>query len=179
MAEPQNAHTEVPSQGHGGFPPFQKETFASQLLWLAITFVVLYVVMAKVALPRVGSIIEARRARIDGDLAEANRLKTDTEKAMADYEKALAAARSRAQAIAAEQRAALNAEAEKRRKALEDELNAKLAAADQTIAATKAQAMTNVRDIAADAAAAIVTRLTGAPPADSVVASAVDTVLKG
>jgi len=177
MAETQS-HTEVPSEGHGTFPPFQKDTFASQLFWLVITFVLLYVVMAKIALPRVGSIIEARRARVDGDLAEANRLKVQAEGAMADYEKALAEARGRAQTIAAETRDALNAEAEKKRKALDDELNVKLAAADQAIAATKAQAMANVRGIAVEAAAAIVARLTGATPADAVAASAVDAVLK-
>ena len=178
MAETQTAHTEVPSEGRGKFPPFDRETLASQLFWLFITFVLLYVVMAKIALPRIGGIIETRRARIDGDLTEADRLKGDTDKAMADYEAALAAARSRAHAIAAEQRDALNAEAEQRRKTLEGELNAKLAAADQAIAATKTRAMANVRDIATDAAATIVSRLTGAAPADTVVAGAVDAVLK-
>src|SRR5215510_9347738 len=103
MAE-QNAHTETSGDHKGGFPPFQKDTFASQLFWLAITFVLLYVVMARIALPRVGSIIEARRARIDGDLAEANRLKVSSETAMAEYEKSLGDARNRAQAIGAETR---------------------------------------------------------------------------
>ncbi len=175
MAE--NAHTEVPG-GHGGFPPFQKETFASQLFWLVIAFVLLYVLMSKLALPRVGSIIEARRSRIDGDLAAANQLKTSADAAMAAYEKSLAEARSRAQTIGNETRDRLNAEAEKSRKALDEQLNAKLAEAEKTIAATKASAMSNVRSIATDAASAIVTRLTGTAPADAAVASAIDSVLK-
>ena len=178
MAETQTTHTEVPSEGHGKFPPFDRETFASQLFWLFITFVLLYVVMARIALPRVGSIIEARRGRIDGDMAEANRLKVQADEALADHEKALAAAHARAHAIAAEQRDAVTAEAERRRKTLDDELSAKLAAADTTIAATKARAMTNVRDIAIDAAGAIVARLTGSAPAGQAVSGAVDTVLK-
>ena len=175
MAE--QAHTEVP-EGHGGFPPFQAETFPSQLFWLVITFVVLYAVMAKVALPRVGSIIEARRTRIDGDLAEAHKLKASADEAMASYEKALAEARGRAQVIANEMRERLNAEAERNRKALDDKLNAKLADAEKTIAGTKAQAMSNVRAIAVDAAGAIVARLTGSAAADDAVDSAVDSALK-
>jgi F-type H+-transporting ATPase subunit b len=176
MAE--NAHTEVPGGHSGGFPPFQKETFASQLFWLVIAFALLYVLMSKLALPRVGSIIEARRARIDGDLAAANQLKTSADAALAAYEKSLAEARSRAQTIGNETRDRLNAEAEKSRKALDEQLNAKLAEAEITIAATKASAMSNVRSIATDAAGAIVTRLTGTAPADAAVASAIDSVLK-
>src|SRR5262245_30255406 len=108
--------TEAPAR-HGGFPPFEKETFASQLVWLAVCFVLLYLLMAKVALPRVGSIIDARRNRIEGDLGEANRLKVSADEAMAAYEKSLAEARNRAQALAAETRDRLNAEADKSRKA--------------------------------------------------------------
>jgi F-type H+-transporting ATPase subunit b len=173
-----SAHTEAPSGGHGGFPPFQKETFASQLFWLAITFVFLYVMVAKFGLPRVGSILEARRNRIEGDIAEANRLKTQSEQALAAYEKALADARNRAQAIAAETRDRLHAEGEANRKTLEARLNVRLAEAEKAIAATKTAAMTNVRGIAAEAAAAIVARLTGAAPSDKAVADAVDAALK-
>jgi len=176
MAET-NQHTEVPA-GHRAFPPFEKDTFASQLFWLVITFVLLYVVMSKIALPRVGSIIDARRSRIDGDLASANQLKTSADEAMSAYEKSLVEARSRAQTIGNETRDRLNAEAEKSRKALDEQLNAKLAEAEKTIAATKSSAMTNVRSIATDAASAIVARLIGTAPAETTVASAVDSVLK-
>ena len=96
MAKTQNAHTEVPGGKHVAFPPFNRETFASQLFWLAITFALLYLLMARFALPRVGSIIEARRSKIDSDLAAAAQLKTNAEAAMAAYEKALAEARARA-----------------------------------------------------------------------------------
>jgi F-type H+-transporting ATPase subunit b len=170
------AHTEA--SGKAPFPPFHKETFASQLVWLAICFVLLYVLMAKVALPRVGSIIDARRSRIDGDLAAANKLKLSAEETMAAYEKALAEARNRAQTLANETRDKLHAEAEKARKALDDQLNMKLAAAEKTIAATKTQAMSNVRTIAIDAAGAIVARLIGNAPSESAVTGAVDAVLK-
>ena len=116
MAEPTHtASTEHPAQGgHGGFPPFQSQTFASQLVWLAIAFVLLYVLMAKLALPRVASIIESRQKRIEDDLADASRLKGESDAAVAAYEKALADARNRAQAIANETRERQAAEAEAR-----------------------------------------------------------------
>ena len=97
---------------------------------------------------------------------------------MAAYEKSLTEARTRAQTIGNETRDRLHVEAEKSRKALDEQLNGKLAEAEKTIAATKASAMTNVRSIATDAASAIVARLIGTAPADSAVASAVDSVLK-
>ena len=127
------------------FPPFDKETFASQLVWFAIFFVALYVMIARLAIPRIGGIIEARRGRIEGDLAEANRLKEQSDAALKAYEKSLADARSRAQALANETRDKLNAEAEAGPQALEGELNAKLAEAEKTIAATKTAAMANVQ----------------------------------
>ena len=180
MAEP--AHktgTEaVPKGEHGGFPPFQAQNFASQLVWLAIAFVLLYVLMAKLALPRVGAAIETRQKRIDDDIAEAGRLKQDSDAAIAAYEKALADARAGAQAIAGEMREKQTAEAEATRKRLEDQLNAKLADAEKSIAATKEAAMRNVRGIAEDAARAIVERLIGKAPSDSAVGAAVADVLK-
>src|SRR5690349_15893541 len=175
-----NSHTEVPSGSHkGAFPPFDGSTFASQLVWLAITFVALYVLMAKVGLPRVGSIIENRQKHIEGDIAEAGRLKAESDAALAAYEQALAEARARAQAIAAETRDKQAAEAEATRKRLEAELNARLVKAEETITATKKAAMTNVRGIASDAARAIVERLTGKAPTDAAVDAAVGDALKG
>ena len=177
MAE--TAHTEAPGGAKEIFPPFQKETFPSQLFWLALTFVALYLVMSRIALPQIGAIFQARRDRISGDLAEAQELKNQSEAALAAYEKALAEARGRAQSIADEASHRLNAEAEERRKALESELNAKLAAAERTITATKSAAMANVHAIAVEAAAAIVERLIGAVPADSAVKAAVEDALEG
>jgi F-type H+-transporting ATPase subunit b len=174
------ASTEHPAKGgHGGFPPFQSETFVSQLVWLAIAFILLYVLMAKLALPRVGSIIEGRQKRIEGDLADASRLKGESDAAIAAYEKALADARNRAQAIANEMRERQAADAEARRKTLENELNAKLAEAEKTIAATKQAAMGNVRGIAEDATRAIVERLIGEAPNEKTVAAAVAEAMKG
>ena len=171
------AHTEHPG-GKPQFPPFNKETFASQLVWFAIFFVALYVIIAKLAIPRIGGIVAARRDRVEGDIAEANRLKEQSDAALKAYEKSLADARSRAQQLAGETRDKLNAEAEETRKRLEGELNLKLAEAEKTIAATKSAAMANVRGIAIDTASAIVQRLIGTAPAGAAVETAVADVLK-
>jgi len=172
------AHTEVPGGHKGAFPPFAKETFASQLVWFAVFFILLYVLMARIALPRVGGILAARRERIEGDLKAAQRLKGEADTELAAYEKALAEARARAQTIANEMRDKVNADAEQRRKVLEEELNAKLAEAEKAIASTKQAALANVRGIAIEAAAAIVERLIGTTPPGPAVESAVDTALK-
>jgi F-type H+-transporting ATPase subunit b len=172
------AHTEHPGGGKPQFPPFNKETFASQLVWFAIFFIALYVLISRFAIPRLGGIIEARRDRVEGDLAEANKLKGQSDAALASYEKSLSDARGRAQALANETREKLNAEADKARHALEAQLNIKLAEAEKTIAATKTSAMANVRGIAVDTAATIVQRLIGTTPAGSAVEAAVAEALK-
>jgi F-type H+-transporting ATPase subunit b len=174
-----SAHTEAEGGHGGGFPPFESSTFASQLVSLLIAFVALYLIVSRIALPRVGSVLDARQGAIEGDLAEAQKLKDASDGALKAYESELAAARSRAQAIGAETREKLNAASEAERKTLEQRLAVKLAEAEKTIASTRHAAMRNVRGIAAEAAAAIVQRLTGVLPDGGAVNSAVDASLKG
>jgi F-type H+-transporting ATPase subunit b len=176
MAEP-TAHTESPA-GSSAFPPFQTQNFPSQLVWLAISFVLLYVLMSKVALPRIGSIIAERSRRIADDIAAAHRLKAQSDAAHAAYEKSLADARARAQGIASATHAKQAAEAEATNKRLEAELHERLAAAETSIAATRTAAMGNVGAIASDTASAIVEHLIGKKPADHEIAAAVGEVLK-
>jgi F-type H+-transporting ATPase subunit b len=170
MAAP-TAHTEAPA-GKGNFPPFQTENFPSQLVWLTLSFVLLYVLMAKVALPRIGSIFEERSKRIADDIGAAQRFKEQSDAAHAAYEKALADARARAQAIANATREREAAAAEETNKRLEAELHERLATAEKSIAATRNAAMGNVGAIAADTATAIVERLIGKAPAAHDVAAA-------
>jgi len=173
------AHTEAEGGHKAPFPPFQKDTFASQMVSLLIAFVALYLIVSRIALPRVGSVLDARQNTIEGDLTEAQKLKDASDAALKAYESELAAARSRAQAIGAETREKLNTASEAERKTLEERLAVKLAEAEKTIASTREAAMSNVRGIAADAAAAIVQRLTGVLPDGKSVDSAVDASLKG
>ena len=180
----ETAHTgtsvEHPASGHARpFPPFDKQTFPSQLLWLTVTFVALYLLMSRIALPRIDSVLERRRQRIAGDIAEALRLKGESDAAIAAYEKSLADARARAQALVNDSRQQQAAEAEAGRKALDATLNAHIAQAEDGIAKTKSATMVNVRGIATEAAAAIVERLVGVAPASpDMVAAAVADALK-
>ena len=170
MAET-TAHTEAPA-GHAKFPPFESEHFPSQLVWLAISFVLLYVLMSKIALPRIGGIMAARSKIIGDDLAAAEQLKERSNAAQAGYEKALADARGRAQAIAGATRQQQARETEDLHKRLEAQLHERIVAAEQSIAKSRDAAMSNVRSIAAETASAIVERLIGQRPRDEDVAAA-------
>ncbi|WP_336485593.1 F0F1 ATP synthase subunit B [Methylobacterium nigriterrae] len=158
------AHTKQPAPHGAAFPPFESHTFLSQLLWLALSFGLLYYLMDKVALPRIQAILHERSNRLSADLEEAQRMKVEADTAGAAYEKSLSDAQGKARDIAQETRNALTAEAETKRKALEAELNQKLAAAEATIRTRTQDAMSNVRGIASETASAIVERLTGQAP---------------
>jgi F-type H+-transporting ATPase subunit b len=117
--------------------------------------------MSRVAIPRIGGILESRRARIDGDLKEADRLRIESERAAAAYEAALAEARKNAHVIAEETRQGIRTDIEGKRAKVEADLSAKVAAAEAGIAQSKAAALTNVDQIAADTAATLVGQLAG------------------
>lgn len=150
--------------GHTAFPPFDSSTFGSQLIWLALTFGALYLLMSRIALPRIGEILEVRRDRIESDLAEAERMRQKTDEALATYEQALADARSRAQGIAEETRAKVRAELEAKRGKVEADLAKKVAEAEARIQETKAEALGNVGEIATDTAQSLVSQLLGKVP---------------
>src|SRR5258708_733766 len=162
-----------------GFAVTEALGIFSLLIALLLLFVALYLIVSRIALPRVGSVIDARQNVIEGDLAEAQKLKDESDAALKAYENELAAARARAHAISAETREKLNAASEAERKTLEERLAHKLIEAEKTIAATREAAMSNVRSIAAAPAAAIVQRLTGLQPDVKTTKRAVDTSLKG
>jgi F-type H+-transporting ATPase subunit b len=151
-------------EAHSSFPPFDSSTFGSQLLWLAIAFGALYLLMSRVALPRIGEILEVRRDRIEGDLAEAERMRQKTDQALADYEQALAGARSKAQGIAEDTRNKMKAEQAEKRSEVEADLARKMADAEARIQATKAEALGNVDEIATDTVQALVQQLLGKVP---------------
>ena len=174
------AHTEVPSNhGKPEFPPFNKDTFASQLVSFAVAFALLYVIVSRFALPRVGGVIKAREGTIEKDLSEAQAFRDESDAALKAYETELAQARTRAQAIGAETRDTLATQSEAERKALEISLSAKLVEAEKTITAMREKAMGNVKSIATEATAAIVQRLSGVAPDNQAIDRAVDASLKG
>ena len=159
------------------FPPFDPATFGSQLFWLAILFGLLYVLMSRVALPRIGSILEERSARIAKDLADAQRAKDASDAAVAAHEQALAEARQNAHGIAQKARDAAKGEIAADRNRIESELNAKLAAAEGEITKVKTRALGEVDAIARDAVETMVEVLVGARVGKDTIASAVQAAI--
>jgi F-type H+-transporting ATPase subunit b len=163
---------------HEVFPPFDSATFASQLLWLAITFGVLYFLLARVAIPRIGGILRDRASRIASDIEKAEKAKADSEAAVAAYEKALAAARANAGTIAEKSRNEAKAAADAERAGVEADLAKKLAASEASIAAIKSKALAEVGVIAGDATSAIVKALIDVDAGKSDVDAAVANAMK-
>ena len=166
MASPKsselNTGTEAAGPGSGGgFPPFNPETFAPQLFWLVLTFGALYLIMSRIALPRIGEVIEERHERIQRDLDNAERLKEETEAAMQAYDQALADARANASSIAGETREKVTSEIDARRTAEEAQFSAKIADAEARISKTREEALSNVDSIASDLGVAMVYQLIG------------------
>lgn len=157
-------HTEVGHDGgHGstGLPQLATETYPSQLFWLLVSFFILYWMMSKVALPRIAGVLEERQDRIADDLEKASELKAQTDAAIESYETALAEARARALAIAAETRQRVTEEIEHLKAETEAGLAQKLDDAETRIRATKETALAKVRDVAADTMADVVEALLG------------------
>jgi len=142
-------------------PQLDTSAWPTQLFWLAITFLALYFIISRVAIPRTGGVILRRRASIEGDLARAQQLKGETDAAVQAYEAALAEARAKAQGIATENRNALSAEIEAERSKLDRALAAKVSDAEKQIGAARTKALADVKAIAADIAANIVSALIG------------------
>lgn len=160
-------------------PQLDPAGFVPQLFWLAVTFVVLFLLMKGLAVPQVGRAIEARRQRLDGDLGRAAELKAQAEEALAAYEKTLATARAEAQATLRQTAERLAAEAAERQRQLAASLGEQIAAAERRIAASKEEALAEIRGIAVDVGQAVVEKLTGSRPPVSRMTAAVDTTLAG
>ncbi len=159
-------------------PQLEPLDWAPQLIWLVLTFGILYVLMLKVALPRIGSVLDMRRAHIARDIETAETLRRETEEAIAAYEQAIAEAKQKAQNIAQEGRAKLNEEIAAERVKLDHELAAKSKEAEARIDEAKASALKEVNTVAADVAADIVQRLIGVAPSGSELAKAVEAARK-
>lgn len=189
MAGPTKSDVQAPQAGahttttveHGhaataAFPPFDKSTFGPQLIWLALTFGFLYVVLARSLLPRLGGVIERRAEGIRNDLAEAERLKNETEASLKAYEQALTAARNNAAGIAKSQREALAAETDRERAAVDAQMAAKVADAEKRIAQSKQTALSAVTAVASDTVGEIVAKLTGQTVSPTEIAGAIAAV---
>ena len=151
----------------------QIDTYSAQLIWTAIVFIGLYLVMAKVALPRIGGALENRQARIDADLECAGSLKEEADGVLAAYEQALAEAHAEGQETLHKAAQVISAQAAQTQGELTERLAGDLGVAEGRIAEAKAGAMENIRAVAGEAAAAATERLIGSAPTDASVDEAV------
>jgi len=154
----------MPQLNFADYPP--------QLIWLAVTFVALYLILSRLALPRVGAALAAREAKLTGDLERAEKLKAEAEATIAAYHKAIAEARAASQVELKQAAAAMVAEASKREAAFAAEIGARTKVAEDGIAAAKAAALADLRNVAGETARSLVARLSGSEPDSTAVEQA-------
>jgi F-type H+-transporting ATPase subunit b len=164
--------TAPPEGGAGGLPQFDLAMWPGQMAWFLIFFAIVFVLMVRVFVPRIGGAIEARDAKMAADVAEAWRMKDEAESQAKAAAEETAQARASAQRLAAEARAKAQADAAARLAAEEAKLAETSAAAEARIAGARETAMANVGTIAKDAAGAIVQKLTGKAATATELASA-------
>lgn len=167
-------HTGAYCEGKGGLPQMCPESVIPQLAWLAVSFVLLYVLMSRIALPRIGRMIEERRDKIAADLDKAATLKREADAALKAYEAALAGARGRAQSIARETGEKLRTETERLKADVDAKLAREAEAAERRIVDTKNAALTNLNAMARDVAEVVVSKLLGETPDGEAIARAVE-----
>ncbi|MBV6636364.1 MULTISPECIES: F0F1 ATP synthase subunit B' [Mameliella] len=161
-----------------GMPQLCGDWIGNQVFWLVITLVVIYFVLARIALPRIAAVLAERQGTITNDIAAAEDLKRKAEEAEAAYDKALADARAEAQVIAQKARDDIKADLDVAMEKADAEIAAKAAESEKAIAEIRDSALANVEVVAKDTAGAIVAAL-GASADDAKIAAAVDAQLKG
>lgn len=161
-----------------GMPQLDFAHFPNQIFWLVVTLIVIYLVLSRVALPRIGAVLAQRAGTISNDIAAAEDLKRKASEAEDAYEKALADARVEAGRIAAEAKAEIQAELDAAIAKADEQISAKSAESEKAIADIRAGAVESVRVVAKDAAAEIVTAL-GFSADQGTIDAAVDNRVKG
>lgn len=151
-----------------GMPQLDFSTFGNQIFWLVVALVVIYLILSRVALPRIAAILAERQGTITNDLAAAEDLKAKAVEAENAYNKALADARAEAQRIAAETRAEIQAGLDEAIAKADEQISAKAAESEKAIAEIKAGALESVKVVATDTAEALVTALGGTADQDAI-----------
>lgn len=161
-------------------PQFDPSTFASQLFWLAVTFTLLYVLVSRYAIPRLGEIMEQRQRTVEDDLDRAKQLKAETETSIRAYEKALADARSKAQDLLRQAQEEVTRQAEIRNREVSVRLAAQIRDGEDRIAKARDAALVSVRDLASVVASDAAAKLSGvAFDAERVRSAVADAVKEG
>ncbi|MDQ1899797.1 F0F1 ATP synthase subunit B' [Paracoccus sp. WLY502] len=179
-------HTEsvASSVAHGetetttGLPQLDLSTFANQIFWLVVAMVVLYWVVARIALPRIGAVLSDRQGAMTGDLMAAEEFKLKAKEAEAAYDKALADARAEANKIVAANRAEIQKELDAAIAHADAEISARSAESEKRIREIRDSADVDAREVARDVAAELV-RSFGGTVDQAAVDQAMDSRMKG
>ena len=164
------AHGAAEASG-AGMPQLDFSTFPNQIFWLLVTLTVIYFVLTRVALPRIGAVLAERRGSITNDLTAAEELKQKAVEAERAYNDALAKARSEAAKIVAEARAEIQKDLDAATAKADAEISAKAAESEARIADIRAGALEAVTEVAKDTAKELVAALGGKADARSVTAA--------
>ena len=156
------------------FPPFDPTYFATQIFWLLLSFALLYFLLSRIFLPRIGETIEERSSRIADDLDTASRMQADAEQAERNYERALSDARAKAHNVAEATRQSVDAEIQAELEVADKEAEKQAESAEARIRDVRRKAMANIESVAAEAAQATVEALTGKKPTLASVKSALN-----
>jgi len=159
-------------------PQLNHEFYASQVIWLAVSFLILYVIMWRFVLPRISHILEERQDRIEGNLERAETIRREAQATAEAYEKAVSEARAAAQTVIAKARDKMAADAATHHGKLGQRLTAEIAEAEGRILGAKNEAMAHLRDVAVEVASTAAERLAGERVDPRVVGRVVDGVLK-
>ncbi|WP_410218353.1 F0F1 ATP synthase subunit B' [Paracoccus sp. (in: a-proteobacteria)] len=161
-----------------GLPQLDMATFGNQIFWLVVTLVVLYLVLSRVALPRIAAVLSDRQGAVTGDLMAAEEFKLKAREAETAYDKALADARTEAQAIVAQNRAAIQADLDAAIARADAEIAARTAESETRIREIRASSDVSARQVAQDVTAELV-RVFGGSVDQAAVGAAVDGRMKG
>ena len=168
------------AEPQGGLPQItQTDTYAGQIFWTIVTFGILYLVMSRVVIPRIGNAMEERQDKIDDDLTRAGKLKSEAEQVIQEYEAALATARAAARETHREALEAWSKKADQREQAFAEKLGGQTNEAEARIATAKAEALANLKEVATEISAAATVKLVGSAPESAEVKKAVDASMTG
>ncbi|RMF12690.1 MAG: F0F1 ATP synthase subunit B' [Alphaproteobacteria bacterium] len=167
--------SEVPSSEEGpNFPPFDVTTFQPQVVWLAISFVLFYVILSRLVLPRIQRVMAEREERIAADLDEAERLHKELEELKEAIAERLAEARTRAQGILARARDEMREKSERELAALEERLGQRIRDAEDEIARAKDEILGRIDEIAHEAVHGVFARLGFSEPGEDEIREALE-----
>ena len=158
-------------------PQLELEYFAPQIIWLIISFTALWVLMAKVALPRIGLILEERQKRISDNLAMAENLKLDADAEIEAYETAISEGKEQARIIISEAIKSSASEAEKQTQELNVSISKMLQEAEDRIESAKSKALENIESSAVEITSDIIGHLTDKEFEETEVKVAVETAI--